>query len=189
MKPVTIFGFAGSTYTRTARMVCLEKAIPYELAPLEFGAESHRARHPFLKMPTLEHDGTYLFETLAIASYIDAIGSGASLRPRRPEQEAVMLQWISVAIDYLYRDLVAALLDSKPPEGTSKITAAMDILDATLRRGSFLAGEALSLADLFVAPMIGFAIEKTGVEPGPRRDLSRWWNAVRERRSYRETAS
>lgn len=189
MKPVTIFGFAGSTYTRTARMVCLEKAVPHELAPLEFGAESHRARHPFLKMPALEHDGVRLFETLAITSYVDAIGAGAALRPGRGKAEAVMLQWISVAIDYLYPDLVGALLDSKPPESTSKITGAMDVLDVGLRATPFLAGDALSLADLFIVPMIGFAIEKTGIEPGPRRALLNWWETASKRPSYRETAS
>ena len=47
MKHVEIFGFAGSTYVRTARMVCEEKQVDYQLQPLEFGQESHRAPHPW----------------------------------------------------------------------------------------------------------------------------------------------
>jgi len=45
MTPIKIFGFAASTYVRTARLVCLEKDVPYELLALEFGAASHRALH------------------------------------------------------------------------------------------------------------------------------------------------
>jgi len=51
MRQIELFGFAGSTYVRTARMVCEEKNIDYRLRPLEFRQESHRALHRFLRMP------------------------------------------------------------------------------------------------------------------------------------------
>jgi len=189
MKPVTIFGFAGSTFTRTARMVCLEKAIAHTLAPLEFGADSHRALHPFLKMPAMEHDGVRLYETLAIATYLDAVGPGPSLRPTRDLDLARMMQWISAAIDYLYPDLVSSQLDAPPASGDARIAADLELLDRGLRDTAFLAGESLSIADLFVAPMIDFATRKTGIELAPRAGLARWWRVVSERPSFRETAS
>jgi glutathione S-transferase len=170
-------------------MACIEKALPHELAPLEFGAESHRACHPFLKMPALEHEGVQLFETLAITSYLDAIGPGPSLRPPRPKDHAVMLQWISVAMDYLYPDLVGALLDSTPLEDTSRIIRALDALDGGLRGSTFFAGDSISLADLFIAPIVGFATQKIGIDSGARRGLRRWWEATSARASYRETAA
>lgn len=189
MKSATIFGFAGSTYTRTARMVCIEKQVPHQLVPLEFGAASHRARHPFLKMPALEHEGVRLYETLAIASYIDAFGPGPGLRPAPGVDQAIMYQWISVAIDYFYRDLVAAMLDSKPVEDTSRIGQAFDLIDASLGDRPFLAGASVSLADLFLAPMVGFARDKAGIDLDGRRSMQRWWTALSERPSFRETAS
>ena len=55
MEPIRIHGFPGSTYVRTARIVCLEKNLPHELVPLAFGQPSHRDLHPYLRMPALEH--------------------------------------------------------------------------------------------------------------------------------------
>ncbi len=186
---VTLHGFAGSTYTRTARMVCVEKRLPHQLAALDFRADSHRALHPFLKMPVLEHAGHRLFETLAIASYLDGIGDGPALQPAPGPAHAVMLQWISVALHYLYPDLVTALLDTVPTAGDARVAADLDLLERRLAEAAFLAGPTLSLADLFVAPMLAFAIDKTGADLAPRRGLARWWRAVSERPSFVETAA
>ena len=170
-------------------MACVEKGLAHELAPLAFGSESHRALHPFLKMPAMSHDGVELYETVAILSYVDAIGDGPALQPARPIERAQMLQWISVANSYLYADLVAALLDSSPTRGDQRIVADVDLLDRRLGEAPFLAGPSLSLADLIVAPMIGFAYERTGFDLGARPGLARWWRTVSDRASFRETAA
>ena len=189
MNPIKLFGFAGSTYVRTARLVCAEEDVPYELAPLSFRSDSHRALHPFLKMPAMEHDGLHLFETLAIASYIDAIGAGPSLRLAGAREQALAMQWVSTAIDYLYDDLVGALLAESMPEGAKqKIDRDLCVLDAALQPGPFLAGDALSLADLFIAPIIDFAASKDAVFGStPRANLERWWKTMASRASLKGT--
>jgi glutathione S-transferase len=94
MNAVTLYGFPGSTYVRTARMVCEEKRIPYTLSPLEFRSESHRALHPFLRMPAMRAGDVLLFETLAIATYLDGTGEARPLQPAAPPDRARMLQWV-----------------------------------------------------------------------------------------------
>lgn len=191
MNAITIFGFAGSTYVRTARAICVEKGIPYELVPLEFRAESHRARHPFLKMPTIEHDGNSFFETLAIATYLDGLRARPALQPSDPVVRATAMQWISVAIDYLYRDLVAALLADTVTEGAVEVAARdLDVLERRLRASTHLAGDAISLADLFVAPMVDFAANRDPrFAPGERAALERWLASMAARESFKSTAA
>lgn len=88
MATVDLFGYAPSTYVRTARLVCEEKEIAYSLVPLEFRADSHRDVHPFLKMPALRHGDTVLFETLAIAIYLNEQFPGPDARRRSRPRDA-----------------------------------------------------------------------------------------------------
>jgi glutathione S-transferase len=190
MSPIKIFGFAGSTYVRSARLVCAEKGFQCELVPLEFRAASHRARHPFLKMPAMEHDGFRLFELLAIADYIDGLSREPKLQPVAPKERAVMLQWASSAIDYVYADLVRSLLADTLPDGASEsVRRTLVVLDEALGPNEFFAGAALSLADLFLAPMVDFAARKDAAfAPGTRKHLARWLTAMRSRTSWQATA-
>ncbi|MDX2018976.1 MAG: glutathione S-transferase family protein [Deltaproteobacteria bacterium] len=190
MNPIKIFGFAGSTYVRTARAICVEKGLPHELVPLEFRAESHRARHPFLKMPAIEHEGQSFFETLAVGTYLDSLTATPALQPASTVQRATMMQWISVAIDYLYRDFVGALLADAIAEGATEIAARdLDILEQRLSKSPYLAGDTLSLADLFVAPMVAFAESKDArFAPRERVALKRWLGEMTSRESFKATA-
>lgn len=189
MNPIKIFGFAGSTYVRAVRAICIEKGVPHELVPLEFRAESHRARHPFLKMPAIEHEGHSYFETLAIGTYLDSLNATPSLQPASAAQRATMMQWISVAIDYLYRDLVGALLADVIVDGAAEAAARdLDILERRLAQSAYLGGDAISLADFIVAPMVAFAEAKDPrFAPGERVALKRWFANITSRESFMAT--
>jgi glutathione S-transferase len=190
MNHVRIFGFAGSTYVRTARAICVEKGLAHELVPVEFRAESHRARHPFLKVPAIEHDGNSFFETLAIGIYLDSLTATPALQPTGATERSEMMQWISVAIAYLYPDLVGALLADAPAEGAAEAAARdLDILEQRLAKSAYLAGDAISLADLFVGPMVGFAESKDSrFAPGNRVELKRWLTNLASRESFKATS-
>ena len=126
MKP-KIYGFAPSTYTQTALLVASECGLDIEPTPLEFKQPSHLALHPYGKMPVLEHDELRLFETLAIVSYVDQQFGDSKLSPKDPMKHARMLQWVSVAIDYAYEDLVNGLHPDAP--STKARTAAREQLE------------------------------------------------------------
>ena len=68
---VTLYGFDGSTYVRTLRVVLAKKGIAYDQVPVnvltgEQRSPEHLARHPFGKVPVLDIDGMRLRETDAI---------------------------------------------------------------------------------------------------------------------------
>lgn len=189
MNAVTLYGFPGSTYVRTARMVCEEKRIPYTLSPLEFRSESHRALHPFLRMPAMRAGDVLLFETLAIATYLDGIGEARPLQPAAPPDRARMLQWVSVCTDYGYATLVKGIGD--PREEPSRGTGLADTLgavDVALSRTAYLAGEDLTLADLFLAPMLAYAESNSALNGlSQYRNLSAWKEKLWTRPSFQKT--
>lgn len=193
MAKLEIFGFAQSTYTRTARMICAEKGVAYVLQPLDFRADSHRALHPFLKMPALRHGDVVLFETLAIATYVDAIFDGPPLQPADPVARARMVGWISAQIDYLYPKLVGMLAESEAPtaEAVAAARGYLETFDSALRTQAYLAGGDISVADLFLAPMVAFA-ETTGAGAKTLHGLSglaAWRERLWSRPSFQRTGA
>lgn len=170
MTDVVIHGFAPSTYTRTARLVCEEKGVLHRLEPVEFGSARHLALHPFGKIPILEHGDVRVFETLAIARYIDEAFKGPALQPADAKGRAIMTQWISAVLDYVYPTVVRGLILPRlvfPSRGVPVDEAAVKAnlpkvedmlakLDGALASSRFFAGDALSLADLFVLPILPY---------------------------------
>ena len=111
MPNVNLYGLTRSVYTRIARLVLQEKGVAYTLHEVEiFGPsgvpEAHRTRHPFGRIPALEHDGFWLYETGAITRYVDDAFAGPSLQPGNPQTRARMNQIISVLDSYGYRPMV-----------------------------------------------------------------------------------
>ena len=159
MKHIEIFGFACSTFVRTVRMACVEKHVDYQILSLEFGQDSHRALHPFMRMPIVRIGMTVLYETLAIATYLDEVVDTPRLAPENSMGRARMLQWISTCSDYLYKDLVRTLLksDDVSEEDLAVARRDLEVVDRQLQDGSFLLGNEIYLCDLFLAPMIAFA--------------------------------
>lgn len=179
----TIHGFSPSTYTQTALLVAAEAGVDVELAPLELGQASHYAMHPFGKMPVLRDGELTLFETLAIATYLDA---ERALQPSDPVEHARMHQWISAAIDYGYAALVSPLHGDTPSsDAIAEAGKQLELLDGALAGREHFASS-LSLADLFLFPMVRFAVAAIGdgaLERLP--NLRGWVGRMSERESAR----
>lgn len=190
MTAVTLFGFAQSTYVRTVRLVCVEKGVGYELVALDFGAESHRATHPYLKMPALRHGDLWLFETLAVASYLNAAFDGPGLEPASAAGRARMLQWISAANAYLYEATVGAAKSGAVDDTALDHASALLLpVEAALAGSPFLAGDDLSLADLFLLPMLLYADQAIGGSRLCSRlpAVAGWMHRLRDRPSVLNT--
>jgi glutathione S-transferase len=83
---VALYGLGRSVYTRIARLALEEKGVGYTLEEVEiFGPDGappeHLERHPFGRIPALEHAGFVLYETVAITRYIDEAFAGPRLQP------------------------------------------------------------------------------------------------------------
>ena len=209
MSTVIIHGSANSQFLRTARMACEEKGVAYELQPVgsntlaDLKSEAHKKLHPFGRIPVLAHGDFTLFETSAIARYVDEAFDGPALQPADVKDRAVMNQWISAInhylVDAMIFNFVAQFAFPSGPDGTpdmAKIEAAKprireynEILDRHLDGRTYLAGDAVTIADLLLAPIGHYVGSMPGGLPlfDGLENLGRWWYAMEKRDSFQAT--
>lgn len=201
-----LHGYRYSVYAWIARLVLREKGVEHgwrEIDPfLPDVPDQYRALHPFGRVPLLVHADFVVYETCAIARYVDEAFPGPALQPDGARARARMQQIISVIDSYAYRPLIRQVYThsvfrprlgraADAAELTVGLTAAPTVLGALER----LIGEPCSpqhsptLADLHLAPMIGyFAAAHEGstmLDTYPR--LAAWFAAIAARDAYRET--
>ena len=163
-----IIGSIRSTYTRTACMVCEEKGIEYTLTERLLHAPEIRAIHPFGKMPVLRHGEVALFESVAIATYLDRSFPAPLVFPSDPHHAALTEQWVSlvntVMDPTLIRTYLYAYIAPKTTDGESD-RAAIDavlpalreqiaVLDKAVAKTGYLVGDQFTFADINLLPIL-----------------------------------
>jgi glutathione S-transferase len=163
-----IIGLQRSTYTRVVRMVCEEKGIDHVLTERLLGAPEIAAIHPLGKMPVLRHGEVELFESKAIATYLDRSFPGPAVFPADPHLAALTEQWVSfvnTSVDRtLIRTYLFAYIVPKGPNGTpdrAAIEAVMPavreqlgILDRAVAATGHLVGGEFTFADINLLPIL-----------------------------------
>jgi glutathione S-transferase len=169
MNPVILFGAPYSVYVRIVRLVLEEIGAPYELVEIDiFSKEAvpadYAERHPFGRIPALEHDGFRLFETDAIVGYVIESFGGGALLPQGVRERARMRQIMRIMDNYGYPSWVWGIFVEEmergrpgalTPEELERGTKCLRVLDE-LAAGEHLVGAALSLADLWTYPMVAY---------------------------------
>src|SRR4030081_2488827 len=165
MSEFTVHSIPGSPFGRAVLAALEEKGASYRLSPVApgtFQSPEHLARHPFGRVPVLEHNGFNLYETQAILRYLDRILPSPALTPADPRRAARMDQVMNINDWYLFpgvgsvivfhRVVGPRVLGLKPDEAA--IEAAMPkarVVFAELARllgeQTYFAGGALTLAD------------------------------------------
>jgi glutathione S-transferase len=167
---LTLHGVPTSTFCTTCRMVLAIKGVTdFTLDPnVPHSAEQDR-HHPWGKVPAMTHDGFTLFETAAITAYLDDVLPGPALQPKVARDRARMTQWISAYCDNVPKVTFPIIIErlivparGDIPDEERILTAAMAapatlaVFDRALEHAPYLAGEALTLADLFLVPNMVF---------------------------------
>jgi len=205
---ILLYGARYSVYTRIVRMVLAEKGLACELVETDVFASGgppgeHLARHPFGRIPVLDHDGFVLYETSAITRYLDEAFPGPTLQPGGPRQRARMNQIIGILDAYAFQTLVwdiyverAAPAEHGRPSDERLISAALPraaTILAELDRLSdgtpIFSGPAVTLADLHAVPMLTlFALTDEGQGLlGDVPKLATWLAAIAARPSVAAT--
>ena len=131
---------------------------------------AHLARHPFGRMPAIEHGDFRLYETQAALRYIDRILPDPLLTPSDPRGEARMNQLMGVNDWYFFQQVAAPIVFGRAiaprfglPADEARIAAALPQarvcigeIARLLGGQAFMAGDELSLADLLLAPQLSF---------------------------------
>ena len=207
MSGFIVYSIPGSPYGRSVFATLEEKGAEYRLSAVAPGmtkSEPHLSRHPFGRIPVLEHDGFMLYETQAILRYLDRVLPGAPLTPGEAKATARMDQVMNVCDWYLFQGvasvigfqrIVAPRLMGLTPDEAA-IAAAMPkarIVCTELARllGSqaYFAGADLSLADLMVAPQLDFLAQTPEWLPltAEAANLVSWLDRMNSRASFQAT--
>jgi glutathione S-transferase len=188
-------------------MALEEKGADYRLAaasPATLRTPEHLGRHPFGRVPVLQHGDFLLYEAQAILRYADRVLPGPRLTPTYPQAAARMDQLMNINDWYLFQGVANViafqrvvgprLMGLTPDEAL--IAAAMPKGDAVfgelarlLGDQPYFAGDALSLADLLLAPQLDFMRDtpEWATLTGGRENLQTWLDRMQQRPSMQAT--
>ncbi len=206
MSKMTLWGFDGSTYVRTIKMLLAEKgATDFEQMQVNVLAgeprkAEHLARHPFGKVPVLDHNGMRILETSAIARYLNDVLPGKSLVPASPQDRARMDMVMGILDSYGYGALVGGVAayhlfpDFVGGKNEAMLKAGIDngrkVIEFAMKTkgdSTFVAGE-LSLADLYLAPVLAYvSLTPDAKSVFDVKGFADWWARVQALKSYQDT--
>jgi glutathione S-transferase len=207
MSEMTLWGFDGSTYVRTVKMLLAEKGfadfkqVPLNVLEGDPKKPDHLERHPFGKVPVLDYDGMRLLETVAIARYLNDVLPGKSLVPATPKDRARMDMIVGIIDSYgygalaggvagyhLFPDFVGGKSEAMRSAGLENGRKVLELVMKTKGASPFIAGE-LSLADLYLAPIIAYVSvtpDKDAVFAVP--GFADWWSKIEALPSFKSTS-
>jgi glutathione S-transferase len=205
MSDFIVHSVPGSPYGRAVFAMLEEKGAPYRLAPVNTETrkvEPHILRHPFGRVPVLEHGGYMLYETQAILRYIDRILPRPSLTPADPRAAGRMDQVMNICDWYLFQGvnnvigfqrLVKPRLMGQPADeaviaqAMAQARIVFDALTRLLGGQSYLAGDNLSLADLMIVPQLDFLKQTPEWAVLASPILTSWLDRMIARPSFKAT--
>lgn len=198
-----LYGHPFSTCTRKVLTTLVETNTPYEFTVVDFAKgehkqEPHISRQPFGQVPAIDDDGFKLYESRAIARYINEKSRG-SLIPTDLQDRARMEQWISIetsdfsgpAMKFIFQHV----FQRPQPEDVLRtagqaLDLALDVMDARLAVSPFFAGNDFTLADISFMPYVGYlAMSPVKDRLEARGSLSRWWARVSDRPSWKKVTA
>jgi len=198
MTSIKVYGVPPSTFTRAVLMGCREKGIDYELVPTFPGTVG--ALNPFGKIPAMTHGELTLFESSAILRYLDNAFPGPKLWTADARAAAVVDQWVGAACDSLLNSAqryMAARFNflPVPAEMTKKYLdktrEVLPVFNRQLGQTRYIAGEALTAADLVAAPPFFYFPEIPELRGilDAQSNCRRWMDDIAARPSFAATVT
>jgi glutathione S-transferase len=183
--------------------VCEEKAIPYDLKEAAPHSADALAVHPFGKIPVMRHSDFELYESKAIATYLDLGFPGPKLIPTDPRRAALTEQWVSLVntrMDgtmvrtYMFAYIFPKTGDGKPDRKTIEAVAPavkqeIDLLDRAVAKSGYLVGDSFTYADINLMPIL-FYLQKFpegAAAVAAAKPLSDYYQRLAARPSFQNT--
>ncbi|PBP18905.1 hypothetical protein BUE80_DR010378 [Diplocarpon rosae] len=172
-----LHGFPFSTCTQLVLLTLAEKGVEAELKVVDLSTGAHKSPEylklqPFGKVPVLEDDGYFVYESRAIARYIAKkyAGQGTPLIPEDLKAYGLFEQAASVEQSYFNGPASRVAFEKvfKPMFGlgatdetvlakhVAELDGALKVYETILSKQPYLAGDAITLADLCHLPYGSF---------------------------------
>ncbi|KAJ7284352.1 glutathione S-transferase [Mycena rebaudengoi] len=193
MAILKLYGVGRATCTRRVGTVLHELQVPFELISVNMMEGEHKRpeylkKQPFGQTPYIDDDGFILYETRYPESKLiptepkaNAVferAAAAEVANFDPSASAIMMEtvlkgWMGKKVDQAIVDKNTAILDKKP-----------DAYDAILSKQRYLAGNELTLADLFHLPNDPFLATGGSAIMTSKPNVARWYNELTARPSW-----
>jgi glutathione S-transferase len=207
---LTLYDCSTAPSPRRARILLAEKglahaAVQVDLRHGEQFGEAFRRINPLCTVPALvTDDGPVLTDNAAIAAYLEARWPEPALLGRSPHEKAEVAQWQwraefegLMAVAEAFRNASPAFAGRALPgpapvaqipalaeRGRHRVQQFFEVLDQRLASSEFLAGAALSVADITAWVAVDFA-RAVKLQPDPAHAcLRRWREALAARPAF-----
>lgn len=192
-----------STCTRKVLTVLAEKGQKAEFKLVDIMKGEARqpdylALQPFAKVPALDDEGFILYESRAIARYLDEKFPQPSLHGEGLKGRALVEQWISIesanftpsAMKIIMAALFAPMggkpVDAKVVEsGREALAPVIEIMERQLSKTTFIAANHFTIADIGFMPYIEYlqACQCGDLFTGAK--VGAWWQKISQRDSWK----
>ncbi|KAF8645502.1 hypothetical protein AX16_007787 [Volvariella volvacea WC 439] len=178
---LVLHGHPRSSCTLRVALVLHEKKVPFEFVPVDLPNGEHKSaayleKQPFGQIPYIDDDGFILYESRAIGRYIATkyADQGTPLIPKDPKALALFEQAASteafnfepfaagMATEKIYKVYKGQTTDEAAyAQHNTTLAAKLDAYERILSKQKYLAGDEVTLADLFHVPH-GILVPATG---------------------------
>jgi glutathione S-transferase len=194
-----LYNFHASSTSYRTRIVLNLKGLQYEYIPVRLDKAEHLGAaygeiNPMRGVPTLEVDGTRLYQSGAIIEYIIARHAGGWLgRSEGHAQFADYLYWLHFANAsfqaLLHRTLVARRLEPPPEHRVlvdleRRLERALDYLNRRLGEADYLAGSELTAADIMIVFSLTTMRSFTAYDIEPYQHIAAYLRRIGAREAY-----
>lgn len=201
MAKLTVYGTPVSTYVRTVRLLLEEAGAEYDLKDVgifngENTSAEYLAKHPFGKVPALEVDGEIIYETAAIAEYLNTVLANNKFSPAEPLGQARVRQIMAIIDNYLYAPAIGTIViqrlivpsqggqtdESKVKDAIAPAQTAAQAIEALAVGNPYLLGSEISIADFHLIPLFIYLSRTPEFDliTAQTPKLRTWWNQVNQ---------
>jgi glutathione S-transferase len=179
--------------------------INYEFVRVNFGAGDHRtpsftAMNPNQRMPVMDDNGYYLWESNAIVQYLASQKPESGYLPAdlKARMDAVKWQfwesshWDPTCAIFMFERVVKKLFnrgeadEAELKKGAEMMARNAPILDGQLQKTRYVTGDRLTVADISLAPSL-VAAEESQMPIGDFRGIQRWITEIKALPAWTKT--
>ncbi|XP_020818168.1 glutathione S-transferase 1-like [Drosophila serrata] len=196
---IVLYGVDLSPCVRSVKLVLKALNLKYEFKEVNLQKGEH-LQEAYLKMnpqhtvPTLDDNGTYLWDSHAIATYlVDKYGKSDELYPKDLAKRAIIDQRLYFDASVIYAGLAGV---TGPFFAHGKTEVAQEQLDTIhrglahletfLSNGKYLVGDTLTIADLCTGPTVSALRAAVDIEASVYPKVSAWLNRLNEIAYYKD---
>ncbi|MCH9808965.1 MAG: glutathione S-transferase family protein [Alphaproteobacteria bacterium] len=155
--------------------------------------------NPNRKIPVIEDDGLVLWESGAIVRHLAETYGAGTLAPKDAKQRAIAAQWSDWCVTTLYPDVIGGCFqqlvrvtaaerdNAAVRQAAQRAGENLRGLDGTLADTPFIAGDALSFADIIVGTLM-YRYMTMPIERPELPNVEAWYQRLTERPAYQTHA-